>query len=76
MKKKDENRVFLNALEVTLSYVETTIKMFESMNRNLKAITGKKSFSIDHLIFTLTTERELIREEIFKIRKKVEKLKR
>ena len=70
-KKVDKNRMFLSALETALSYVETTIKMFESMNSNLKAITGKKSFSIDHLIFTLTTERELIREEIFKIRKKI-----
>ena len=70
-KKVDKNRMFLSALETALSYVETTIKMFESMNSNLKAITGKKSFSIDHLIFTLTTERELIREEIFKIRRKI-----
>jgi len=64
-KKVDKNKVFLSALETALSYVETTIKMFESMNRKLKAITGKKSFSLDYLIYKLTTERELLRDEIF-----------
>ena len=39
------------------------------MNRNLKALTGKKSFAIDHLVFVLTTEREHIREEMRKVRK-------
>ena len=66
---EERRKIHLNALQTALSYVETSIQMFENMNRNLKALTGKKSFAIDHLVFVLTTEREHIREEMRKVRK-------
>jgi len=66
---EERRKILLNALQSALSYVETSIQMFENMNRNLKALTGKKSFAIDHLVFVLTTERERIREEMWKIKK-------
>ena len=66
---EERRKIHLNALQTALSYVETSIQMFENMNRNLKALTGKKSFAIDHLVFALTTEREHLREEMRKVRK-------
>jgi len=62
-------KILLNALQSALSYVETSIQMFENMNENLKALTGKKSYAIDHLVFVLTTEKERIRDEIFQLKK-------
>ncbi|MHA1723090.1 MAG: hypothetical protein ACTSXW_08445 [Candidatus Baldrarchaeia archaeon] len=66
---EERRKIHLNALQTALSYVETSIQMFENMNRNLKALTGKKSFAIDHLVYVLTIEREHIREEMWKIKK-------
>ena len=66
---EERRKMHLNALQTALSYVETSIQMFENMNRNLKALTGKKSFAIDHLVFVLRTEKERIREEMGKLKR-------
>jgi len=67
--------IHLKHLETIHRYVEASIGILEQFNKHLKEITGKKSYSIDHLIFVLKTEKEKIVKEKAEIEKRIEKLK-
>jgi hypothetical protein len=65
----------LKHLETVHRYVEASIGILGEFNKHLKELTGKNSYSIDHLIFVLTIERENIIREKREIEKRIEKLK-